>query len=79
MFRYQARNWPGSLDSEQQARWNAYRHARLDSDIGLSEYSFETYAASIAQLRAERIDDGAAQVLLDALDDWGRTIAASMR
>ena len=79
VFRYQARNWPGSLDSEQQARWNAYRHARLDSDLGLSEYSFETYAASIAQLRAERIDDGAAQVLLDALDDWGRTIAASMR
>ncbi|MEO7478637.1 MAG: exodeoxyribonuclease I, partial [Lysobacteraceae bacterium] len=79
VFRYQARNWPESLDTEQQERWKAYRHLRLDSDIGLSEYSFETYAASIARLRAERVDDGTAQVLLDALDDWGRTIAASMR
>ena len=42
VFRYQARNWPESLDATQQARWDAYRHARLDSDIGLSEYSFET-------------------------------------
>ena len=79
VFRYQARNWPDSLDSEQQIRWNAYRHLRLDSDIGLSEYSFETYAASIARLRAERVDDGHAQVLLDALDDWGHAITASMR
>ena len=36
VFRYQARNWPESLDAAQQERWNAYRHARLDSDIGLS-------------------------------------------
>ena len=78
IFRYQARNWPESLDAAQQARWDAYRHARLDSDIGLSEYSFETYAASIASQRTKHVDDGRAQVLLDALDDWGRCIAASL-
>jgi exodeoxyribonuclease-1 len=78
LFRYQARNWPESLDSAQQARWNAYRHARLDSDIGLSEYSFETYAASIASQRAKHADDGRAQVLLDALQDWGNAIRASL-
>jgi exodeoxyribonuclease-1 len=78
VFRYQARNWPESLDSAQQARWDAYRHARLDSDIGLSEYSFESYAASIASQRARHPDDGRAQVLFDALDDWSRRIAASL-
>ena len=78
VFRYQARNWPESLDAAQKARWNAYRHARLDSDIGLSEYSFESYAASIAALRVKHADDGRAQTLLDALQDWGNTIAADM-
>ncbi|HEV2607882.1 MAG TPA: exodeoxyribonuclease I [Xanthomonadaceae bacterium] len=78
VFRYQARNWPGSLDAAQQARWDAYRHARLDSDIGLSEYSFETYNGSIASLRHAHADDGRVQALLDALQDWGNAIEASL-
>ena len=77
-FRYQARNWPETLDAGQQARWNAYRRARLDSDAGLSEYSFETHAASIAALRAGHAEDGRAQVLLDALQDWGRRIGSGL-
>jgi len=78
VFRYQARNWPGSLDVPQQARWDAYRHARLDSDIGLSEYSFETYNGTIASLRNTHADDGRVQALLDALQDWGNAIVASL-
>jgi exodeoxyribonuclease-1 len=78
VFRYQARNWPESLDATQQARWDAYRHARLDSDIGLSEYSFETYNGTIASLRHAHAHDGRVQTLLDALQDWGNAIAASL-
>ncbi len=78
VFRYQARNRPESLDAAQQARWNAYRHERLDSDIGLSEYSFETYAGSIAEQRRKHAGDGRAQALLDALDDWGRGVATGL-
>ena len=77
-FRYQARNWPESLDAGQQARWNAYRHARLDSDAGLSEYSFESYAASIAAVRVKFSGDGKTQVLMDALEDWGNRLRASL-
>lgn len=79
VFRYQARNWPETLDAEQRERWNACRHARLDSDAGISEYSFETHAASIASLRAAHAGDSRVQVLLDALDDWRSTIMASLR
>ena len=79
VFRYQARNWPASLDAAQQERWNAYRHARLDADAGLSEYSFESYAASIAALRLRHADDGRAQVLMDALEDWWNAIKTSLR
>ncbi len=78
VFRYQARNWPESLDAAQQARWNAYRHARLDNDAGLSEYSFESYTVSIAALRARHANDGRVQVLMDALEDWGNTIRSSL-
>jgi len=78
VFRYQARNWPESLDAAQQVRWDAYRHARLDSDIGLSEYSFETYNDTIAALRIAHAADGPVQGLLDALQDWGNAIAASL-
>ncbi len=78
VFRYQARNWPQSLDTAQQTRWDAYRHRRLDSDIGLSEYSFETCAASIADLRVRHVDDGRAQILLDALEDWTHKISTSL-
>ncbi len=79
VFRYQARNWPETLDVKQRERWDAYRHARLDSDVGLSEDSFETHAARIAALRFAHAGDGRAQVLLDALDDWRSTIMAGLR
>jgi exodeoxyribonuclease-1 len=78
VVRYQARNWPESLDAPQQARWDAYRHARLDNDIGLSEYSFETYNGEIASLRHAHADNGRVQALLDALQDWGNAIAAGL-
>ncbi|MBS0213260.1 MAG: exodeoxyribonuclease I [Proteobacteria bacterium] len=78
LFRYQSRNWPESLDAPQRERWNAYRHARLDHDAGLSEYSFETHAQTIAALRAQHAGDGRAQVLLDALADWARGLHASL-
>jgi exodeoxyribonuclease-1 len=78
VFRHQARNWPESLDEAQRIRWDEYRRARLHSDAGLSEYSFETYAASIAASRASHAGDGRAQVLMDALEDWGRSILSTL-
>jgi exodeoxyribonuclease-1 len=77
LFRYQARNWPESLTHDQQLRWNAYRHHRLGSDIGLSEYSFETHREAIARLRDAR-QEPRDQVLLDALQAWAEEIERSL-
>jgi exodeoxyribonuclease-1 len=77
LFRYQARNWPGSLTSAQQALWDDYRRRRLGSDIGLSEYSFETHREAIARLRIAR-PQPRDQVLLDALQAWGEHLEASL-
>lgn len=77
LFRYQARNWPESLTQDQQARWDEYRRHRLGSDIGLSEYSFETHRESIARLRETR-PQPRDQVLLDALQAWAEDVEASL-
>lgn len=78
LFRYRARNWPQTLSSEEWARWNDYRRARLCTEAGLSEYSFTRYAEEIATLRVLHVQDTAKQVLLDRLEAWGRDLAASL-
>lgn len=77
LFRYRARNWPDSLDHHERSRWNEYRHRRLASDSGLSEYDLATYFRRIAELRQAHAV-GPAQALLDALEAWGREIEASL-
>ncbi|MEO7251699.1 MAG: exodeoxyribonuclease I [Arenimonas sp.] len=77
LFRYRARNWPDSLGAAERERWNTYRRRRLGSDSGLSEYDLPSYYASIAALRADN-GPGKAQILLDALESWGREIEATL-
>jgi exodeoxyribonuclease-1 len=73
LFRYRARNWPGSLDPADQHRWDDYRRRRLGSDSGLSEYDFTSYYAEIAALRGST-EPGPRQAWLDALDAWGHDL-----
>ena len=79
LFRYRARNWPDTLDAAEHDRWNTYRRERLGSDRGWSELDFTAYFASLDTLRVEKAADARALGLLDALDDWGRQIEASLR
>ena len=70
LFRYQARNWPDSLDTSQQRRWDDYRRQRLRDDT-LAEQSLAGFHAEVSALR-EHSGPGQAQTLLDALEDWAR-------
>jgi exodeoxyribonuclease-1 len=74
LFRYRARSWPESLDAEEQARWRRHCNHRLFRDPGDGSLTLPAYYDRIAALRAERDGDGAAQVLLDALEAWGRDL-----
>ena len=78
LFRYRARNWPDTLDAAERLRWQDYRRRRLCDDSGLSECSFDAYAADIARLRSEHADDGDRLALLDRLEHWGRDLAAGL-
>ena len=78
MFRYRARNWPHTLDFDEQARWQDYRRERLLGDSGLGELSLPQYRQQIAILRSERAEEPEAQRLLDHLDVWGDDLEADV-
>jgi exodeoxyribonuclease-1 len=74
LFRYRARNWPGTLTQAEQLRWDGYRRQRLMVDNGLSELHFERYEAEIITLRLQHGEDGAKLALLDHLQVWGQDL-----
>jgi len=76
LFRYRARNWPDTLDSAEQARWQAFRRARLDGTNGLGGLDLEAYFRIIAALRTDPAAAGKGD-LLDALESWGRAQEAA--
>ncbi len=78
LFRYRARNWPGSLSADEQARWDDYRRRRLVADNGLSEVTFDQFWAQIAELRLANADDPGRQALLDQLAAWGADLQRSL-
>ena len=78
LFRYRARNWPQTLTLPEQQRWDEYRRRRLSLDVGLSEYTFESWQSELDGLRAQHADDGGKLVLLDQLQAWGNTLQAGL-
>lgn len=78
LFRYRARNWPGTLSADEQARWDDYRRRRLYGDEGLAEHGFAGFDAELAGLRSAHRADPARLALLDALQDWRDRLQAGL-
>ncbi|MDB6164708.1 MAG: exonuclease family protein [Xanthomonadaceae bacterium] len=78
LFRYRARNWPGTLTHDERSRWDDYRRRRLLTESGLAELSLEQYRLEIERLRATHALDGSRLVLLDQLDHWGNAIETTL-
>lgn len=74
LFRYRARNWPQTLDTNESARWRAYRERRLGEAGPLSEYDFANYAAALVRLRETA--QTSQHALLDQLQRWGEWLAS---
>lgn len=73
LFRYRARNWPGSLDAEEQERWRAFVRDKLGRESDARTLTLARYFATIARLRAE-MPPGPPQALLDRLQAWGEMV-----
>jgi exodeoxyribonuclease-1 len=78
LFRYRARNWPESLTADERECWDGYRRRRLGEDSGLSEFTFDSFRAEVAALRAAHAQDRAKLVLLDRLEAWARELEAGL-
>jgi len=72
LFRYRARNWPGSLSKTERTKWDTYRHNRVsnaeaDCGITLSEYR-KQLAKMVVQVSPEHSERDLK--ILSELADW---------
>ena len=69
LFRYQARNWPATLDDAQRAQWDAYRRERFADPDPRHDGTLAMVDAELAMAR-ERATSDAQRAALDALVEW---------
>jgi exodeoxyribonuclease-1 len=70
LFRYRARNWPQSLSTQEQARWDAFRHDRVtnpDADCGLT---LEEYQKQLATMVVRSDINERDRTIISSLADW---------
>lgn len=76
LFRYRARNFPGTLSEEEAARWEEHRAARLHDGVG-GALTLEALAGQIDTLSEQADERGAG--ILEALYDYAEMIAPAYR
>ncbi|MFG6158992.1 exodeoxyribonuclease I [Halomonas sp. 1390] len=62
LFRYRARSYPDTLESEEQARWEAFRWERMN-DPAVSSLTLKAFAREIDRLNGEPLADRDRQIL----------------
>jgi exodeoxyribonuclease-1 len=67
LFRYRARNWPQSLDKEEQGRWQEQRMARLTESGAGASITLAEYRQRLDELRQQQPNRAP---LWDALEHW---------
>ena len=70
LFRYRARNWPGSLDADERQRWEEYRRCRLTDSAGGGSITLEGYRRRLSQLVVDNALSSTQRAVVDALLDW---------
>jgi len=73
LFRYRARNYPETLNADEQAQWLEHCHARLiEGESG--HLNFKDFYAEIEQLRTDMELDERKLMLLDEVAAFGREL-----
>ncbi len=76
LFRYRARNYPGSLAPEELARWEEFRYHRLTEPESGTGYCMEEFQVEIDALLASGALSEPQQRLLEQLLDYADTLLA---
>jgi len=75
LFRYRARNYPDTLDAQEQKKWHDYRHNKF-TDPSLSHRTMNQFFADIDAIRGAPDTIGSQLVVLDELVEYAKTIKA---
>ncbi len=74
LFRYRARNWPETLDSDEQDIWQQYRRQRLGPAAPEPVLNLDRFEAALAECRQQDLDSEQTKVLAQL-----ETYAAQLR
>jgi exodeoxyribonuclease-1 len=78
LFRYRARNYPETLNADEQAQWLEHCRARLvEGESG--HFTFAAFHAEIAQLRNEQQGHEDKQQILNAVEAFGHELEAFIK
>ena len=70
LFRYRARNYPETLNLEENRIWEKDKRSRLIDTMDPAYFTLVNYRQTVAQLREERKDEQESLQILDKLDAW---------
>lgn len=74
LWRYRCRNWPETLDEEQQERWKSFCAQRLIQPPGATPVDIAFYARKIAERMASKETLPKEKEILAALEAWGHRL-----
>lgn len=78
LFRYRARNYPETLNADEQAQWLEHCRARLlEGESG--HLNFEGFHAEIEELRTEMAGDESKMQILNEVEAFGRELEAFIK
>ncbi|MDH5571496.1 MAG: exodeoxyribonuclease I [Gammaproteobacteria bacterium] len=76
LFRYRARNYPETLNKEEQTRWQSYRNRRLTETDGGGSITLSEYQQKIEQMLADDTLDEKKKSMLKELQAYGLGLIA---
>ena len=74
LWRYICRNWPETLDAEQQGRWKSFCAQRLIQPPGDTPVTLEFYARKIAERMASKETEPKDKEILVKLAEYGKQV-----
>jgi len=70
VFRYRARNYPGTLNQREAEQWELDRRKRLVETQDPAYFTLRDFREALHEARVERADSAMAQRILDQLEAW---------
>jgi exodeoxyribonuclease-1 len=78
-FRYRARNYPDTLNPEEEQLWLDDRRTRLFTPLLHGHPGLHELSESLEEFRAQKKDDASANRIIDQLDSWYQSLASELK